>query len=266
MLRILSSLLFCSYILTVQPTFSKLSKTPKTKKKESFIQFDDELECNKYCCEFCFCPPEIILSGTDVKTNNRIGFVLAEELRSKYYDTVYYKDYTNSELGFNEESQNKIESKFSIKPEYKGRTHKVLFTETTCRESDHTAYGSCEGIVEKHNAIIEVKEPITIFVFDKKNKKMEYLESDFNDDGMPLEDWRGFKGFSLEGYGKNIEITVIQNDDTIRYQKSNINLDGKLLIKISLPVIEQYGRWVLKIRNNQGEEIVYKIFRYDYAG
>jgi hypothetical protein len=61
----------------------------------------------------------------------------------------------------------------------------------------------------------------------------------------------------LEGYGKNIEITVVQNDDTIRYQKSNINLDGKLLIKISLPVIEHYGRWDLKIKNNQGDEIVY---------
>ena len=266
MLRILSSLLFCCYIFTVQPTYSKISKAPKPKKKESFIQFDDELEYTKYCCQWCFCPPEIIISGTDVKTNKRFGFVLAEEFRSKFYDTVYYKDYTNSELGFNEESQKVIDSKFTIKPEYKGRTHKVLFTETTCREIDHNVYGSCEGIVEKHNAIIEVKEPITIFVLDKKNKKYDNFETGYTEDGFHITDITGFNGFSLEGYGKNIEITVVQNDDTIRYQKSNINLDGKLLIKISLPVIEQYGRWVLKIRNNQGDEIVYKIFRYDYAG
>lgn len=266
MLRILFSILFCSYILTVQPTFSKISKVPKPKKKETFMRFDDELVYNKYCCGFCFCPPEIILSGTDVKTNNRIGFVLAEEFRSKYYDTVYYKDYTNSELGFNEESQNNIESKFSIKPEYKGRTHKVVYTEKMCRESDHTAYGTCEGIVEKHNTITDVKEPITLYILDKKHKKNDFFESGNFDTGFHVTDETGFNGFSLEGYGNNIEVTVVQNDDTIRYQKSNINLDGKLLIKISLPVIEQYGRWVLKIKNNQGDEIVYKIFRYDYAG
>ena len=75
--------------------------------------------------------------------------------------------------------------------------------------------------------------------------------------GFHVTDLRGFKGFSLEGYGKNIEITLVQNDDIIRYQKSNINIDGKLLIKISLPVIEQYGRWDLKIKNNQGDEKVY---------
>ena len=80
MLRILSSLLFCCYIFTVQPTYSKISKAPKPKKKESFIQFDDELEYTKYCCQWCFCPPEIIISGTDVKTNKRFGFVLAERL------------------------------------------------------------------------------------------------------------------------------------------------------------------------------------------
>jgi hypothetical protein len=115
------------------------------------------------------------MSGTDVKTNNHIDFVLAEELRGKYYDTVYYKDYTNSELGFNEESQKVIDSKFTIKPEYKGRIQKVLFTETTCREIDHTFYGSCEGIVEKHNTITEVQEPIKIFVLDKKNKKYDFF-------------------------------------------------------------------------------------------
>ncbi len=258
--------MFCTYILTVQPTFSKTSSTPKPKKKESFIRFDDELIYTKHCCQFCFCPPEIIMSGTDVKTNNHIGFVLAEELRGKYYDTVYYKDYTNSELGFNEESQKVIDSKFTIKPEYRGRIQKVLFTETTCRESDHTAYGTCEGIVEKHNAITDVKDPLTIYILDKKSKKIDFFESGDLDMGFHLTDWRGFKGFSLEGYGKNIEITLVQNDDIIRYQKSNINIDGKLLIKISLPVIEQYGRWLLKIKNNQGDEIVYKIFRYDYAG
>jgi hypothetical protein len=206
------------------------------------------------------------MSGTDVKTNNSIGFVLAEELRGKYYDTVYYKDYTNSELGFNEESQKVIDSKFRIKPEYKGRIQKVLYTETMCRESDHTAYGTCEGIVEKHNAITDVKDPLTIYILDKKSKKIDFFEYGDLDMGFDVTDWRGFKGFSLEGYGKNIEITLVQNDDIIRYQKSNINIDGKLLIKISLPVIEQYGRWLLKIKNNQGDEKVYKIVRYDYAG
>ena len=266
MLRIISSLLFCSYIFTVQPTFSKISKDSKPKKKESFIQFDDELKYTVYFPEICFCPPKIIISGTDVKTNKLLCFVMAEEFRSKYYDTVYYQDYSNSELGFNEESQKVIDSKFTIKSEYKGRIQKVLYTETICREIDHNGYGSCEGIVEKHNTITEVKESITIFVLDKKNKKYTIFETGYTEDGFHITDITGFNGFRLEGYGKNIEITVVQNDDTIRYQKSNINLDGKLLIKISLPVIEQYGRWVLKIKNNQGDEIVYKIFRYDYAG
>jgi hypothetical protein len=102
---------------------------------------------------------------------------MAEEFRSKYYDTIYYKDYTDSELGFNEESQKVIDSKFTIKHEYKGRIQKVLYTETMCREIDHTVYGSCEGIVEKHNAITEVKEPIKIFELDKKNKKYDIYET-----------------------------------------------------------------------------------------
>lgn len=241
------------------------TKPSKPKKREAYIRFDNELNHQTHCCPICHCPPDYIITAIDVINNKPIGFISAQSFRSMIYDTLFFKDYSSHENGFHEETQLINESKYSIKPEWKDRTYKVLYTETICKDKDHNAYGGCEFIVEKHNTINDVKEPITFYWIDKRNTK--HIFDMYDSDGdFYIDNYDGLNGFSFEGYGKGISITILHDEEETPYSQQTFNLNGKLVKKLKLKTEEQYGIWDIIITHPNGVEKKYKIYRISAAG
>jgi len=243
------------------------SKPSKPKMKEAYVRFDNELTYKTHCCPICYCPQDFVVTAIDELSNEPIGFISAEAYRALIYDTVFFKDYSSHEIGFNEETQLINESKYSIKPEWKDRTYKVLYTETICKDREHNAYGECEFVVEKHNIITDVKDPITFYWIDKRNTKhaFDYDMCD-SDSSLYIFDYQGLNGFSFEGYGKGISITILHDEEETPYSQQTFNLNGKLLKKLKLKTEKQYGIWDIIITHPNGLEKKFKIYRISAAG
>jgi len=241
------------------------SKPSKPKKKEAYVRFDNELTYQTHCCPICYCPQDFVVTAIDELSNKPIGFISAESYRAMIYDTVFFKDYSSHQNGFNEETQLINESKYSIKPEWKGRTYKVLYTETICKDRDHNAYGTCEIIVEKHNMITDVKDPITYYWLDKRNTKHAFYMNDSDKDTY-IDNYDGLNGFSFEGFGNDISITILHNEEETPYSQQTFNLKGKLVKKLKLKTEEQYGVWDIIITHPNGLEKKFKIYRISAAG
>jgi len=241
------------------------SKPSKPKKKEAYVRFDNELTYQTHCCPICYCPQDFVVTAIDELSNKPIGFISAESYRAMIYDTVFFKDYSSHQNGFNEETQLINESKYSIKPEWKDRTYKVLYTETICKDRDHNAYGTCEIIVEKHNMITDVKDPITYYWLDKRNTKHAFYMNDSDKDTY-IDNYDGLNGFSFEGFGNDISITILHNEEETPYSQQTFNLKGKLVKKLKLKTEEQYGVWDIIITHPNGLEKKFKIYRISAAG
>jgi len=246
-------------------TLTLHSKPSKTKKKEAYVRFDNELIYQTHCCPICYCPQDFVVTAIDELSNKPIGFISAESYRAMIYDTVFFKDYSSHQNGFNEETQLINESKYSIKPEWKNRTYKVLYTETICKDRDHNAYGTCEIIVEKHNMITDVKDPITYYWLDKRNTKHAFYMNDSDKDTY-IDNYDGLNGFSFEGFGNDISITILHNEEETPYSQQTFNLKGKLVKKLKLKTEEQYGVWDIIITHPNGLEKKFKIYRISAAG
>lgn len=243
------------------------SKPSKPKMKEAYVRFDNELTYQTHCCPICYCPQDFVVTAIDELSNKPIGFISAESYRAMIYDTLFFKDYSSHENGFNEENGLINESKYIIKPEWKDRTHKVLYTETICKDRDHNAYGACEFIVEKHNMITDVKEPISLYWLDKRNIKSEFTYEGCDSDSiLHILDFDGLNGFSIEGYGKGISITILHDDKETPYSHEAFNLNGKLVKKLKLKTEQQYGTWDIIISHPNGDVKQYTIYRYSAAG
>jgi len=241
------------------------SKPSKPKKKEAYVRFDNELTYQTHCCPICYCPQDFVVTAIDELSNKPIGFISAESYRAMIYDTVFFKDYSSHQNGFNEETQLINESKYSIKPEWKDRTYKVLYTETICKDRDHNAYGTCEIIVEKHNMITDVKDPITYYWLDKRNTKHAFYMNDSDKDTY-IDNYDGLNGFSFEGFGNDISITILHNEEETPYSQQTFNLKGKLVKKLKLKTEKQYGIWDIIITHPNGLEKKFKIYRISAAG
>jgi len=251
----------------IMSTLTLYSKPSKPKKKEAYVRFDNELTYQTHCCPICYCPQDFVVTAIDELSNKPIGFISAESYRAMIYDTVFFKDYSSQENGFNEENGLINESKYTIKPEWKDRTYKVLYTETICKDRDHNAYGTCEIIVEKHNIITDVKEPISLYWLDKKNIKSEFTYERCDSDSiLHILDFDGLNGFSIEGYGVNISVTILHDGETTPYSQQTFNLNGKLVKKLKLKTEQQYGTWDIIITHPNGVVKQYKIYRYSAAG
>jgi len=241
------------------------SKPSKPKKKEAYVRFDNELTYQTHCCPICYCPQDFVVTAIDELSNKPIGFISAESYRAMIYDTVFFKDYSSHQNGFNEETQLINESKYSIKPEWKNRTYKVLYTETICKDRDHNAYGACEFVVEKHNIITDVKDPITYYWLDKRNTKHAFYMNDSDKDTY-IDNYDGLNGFSFEGFGNDISITILHNEEETPYSQQTFNLKGKLVKKLKLKTEKQYGIWDIIITHPNGLEKKFKIYRISAAG
>lgn len=246
-------------------TLTLHSKPSKPKKKEAYVRFDNEITYQTHCCPMCYCPQDFVVTAIDELSNKPIGFISAESYRAMIYDTVFFKDYSSQENGFNEDTQLINESKYSIKPEWKDRTYKVLYTETICKDRDHNAYGICEFIVEKHNIITDVKDPITFYWIDKRNTKHAFDMNDSDKDTY-IDNYNGLNGFSFDGYGKGISITILHDEEETPYSQQTFNLNGKLLKKLKLKTEKQYGIWDIIITHPNGLEKKFKIYRISAAG
>lgn len=243
------------------------TKPSKPKKKEAYVRFDNELTYQTHCCPICYCPQDFIVTAVNVQNGKPIGFISAESYREMIYDTLFFKDYSSHENGFNEENGLINESKYTIKPEWKDHTYKVLYTETICKDRDHNAYGACEFVVEKHNIVTDVKDPITFYWIDKRNTKHIFdYDMCASDSSLYIFDYQGLNGFSFEGFGNDISITILHDEEETPYSQQTFNLKGKLVKKLKLKTEQQYGTWDIIITHPNGLEKKFKIYRISAAG